>query len=243
MYEYETGNQWGWKHNYLKLSKVSWLITERWNRKLFWYVLHQFTPWNLEEDIFLAESSSPSLLVLLEFRTPAILTYSLQEVLHTGDLRAPKRRTQRSPHTNHPTFFSQGVEKTNRNRNVFFFCTIWVPSQFPCGKPWFLLLPHLISLAEEWIHDLFLFPQEMSGSIMEVLEEQVEETSPWKSPGIYFMHVKLPTMRYFQCLEVQLGWVPSSDVWWSGWLGDFQHLFFASKRRDDFKGRLKLSGR
>ena len=53
---------------------------------------------------------------------------------------------------------------------------------------------------------------------------------------VFFMHVKLPTMRYFQGLEVRLGWVPSSDVlrvWMAGW--DFQHVFFASKRRDDFQ--------
>ena len=77
--------------------------------------------------------------------------------------------------------------------------------------------------------------------------------SPWGTGGgdislkiieFFFMHVKLPTMRYFQGLEVRLGWVPSSDVlrvWMAGW--DFQHVFFCVKKTGWFsKGDLNFQG-
>lgn len=178
--------------------------------QVVWCILHQFTPWNLEEDIFLAESSCPSLLVLLEFRTPAILTNSLQEVLLTGDLRAPKRRTQRSPHTNHLTFCSQGVEKTNRNRNVFFSHHLGSFSISRVGNHGFCCFPHLISLAEEWIHDLCFFShRKCLAALWKSLRNRWRRHLP-ENHRDFFYACKASNHEVFSGLGDGWGGVPSS---------------------------------
>lgn len=154
--------------------------------------------------------------------------------LPSGELNGPHTQTIRH-------FFHKELRKPTEIETCF-FRTIRFLLNFPCGNHGFCCFPHLISLAEEWIHDSFFFP---TGNVWQ------HYGSPWgtgggdislKTIGIFFYACKASNHEVFSGLGD--GWGGSLLVifWGSGWLGDLQHFFLRQKDGMISRGDLNFQG-